>query len=69
MEEISICDPNTLYLLGQFRIHNLPAIALCPSAWHCHHFGIWGFVKEFGGALILANAAASGAAPSQGYPF
>lgn len=69
MEEISICDPNTLYLLGQFRTCIMPVIALCPSAQHCHNFRIWGFVKEFGGVLILANAAASGAAPSQGYPF
>lgn len=63
MEEISICDPNALYLPGQFRIHVLPVIAACPSAWHSSHFGI-GFAKG-GGALILANAAASGAAPSE----
>lgn len=63
MEEINICDPNTLYLLGQFHIHILPVIAVCPSAWHSSHLGI-GLLKEFGGALILANAAASGAAPS-----
>ena len=68
MEETSVCDPHTLYILGQFRIHIVPAIAVCHGAWHSSHFGV-GFLKEFGGALILANAAASGAAPSQGYPL
>lgn len=65
MEEISICDPHALYLLGQSEVPSLPVMAVCPSAWPSSHFGI-AFAKEFGGALILANAAASGAAPSQG---
>lgn len=63
MEEISICDPYALYCPGQLRIHVLPAIAACPSTRHSGRFGV-GFVKG-GGALILANAAASGAAPSE----